>query len=47
MNSLKYGGVIRQFEKTELNMKNYIPGSIYRTIRDHTAHSPDKYDIST
>lgn len=37
--------VIRQFGKTGENMKNYIQGNIYRTMRDCTDHSPDKCDI--
>ena len=37
--------VIMQFGNTgELNMKNYIQGNIYRTVRDHTDNSNDKCD---
>lgn len=37
--------VIMQFRNTgELNMKNYIQGNIYKTVRDHTGNSTDKCD---
>lgn len=45
--SEKVVSAIRQFGKTgKLNIKNYIPDNIYRTITDQTDRSPDKCSIS-